>query len=324
MPRMRPTSRERSSAATNARPISPVGPVTATVRSFLELARGAIHALYRIAGIAGIAAIVAIVAIAAIAAIAAPLASIARFRRMSGTELGLSISVFLASAVESVEALTIVMAVGYTRSWPSALSGVAAAAAALAAIVLGLGAALISLPIDDLRVAIGVLLLLVGLQWLRKAVLRAAGLKALHDERGSYEHELAAARAAGRAAGAWDGYSFAIACKGVLIEGLEVAVIVVTLGADQHHTALAAAAAAAAVAVVVAAGIAARAPLARVPENAMKLAVGVMLSSFGIFWVAEGAGVRWPGGDAMLLAIVCLTFAAAMVAVQSLRTGAAR
>ena len=113
-----------------------------------------------------------------------------------------------------------------------------------------------------------------------------------------------------------------IAFQGVLIEGLEVAVIVVTFGASEHRTGLAAVAAAVAVAVVVAAGIAVRAPLARVPENTMKLAVGVMLSSFGIFWIAEGAGVRWPGGDAMLLALVAVVLAASILAVQSLRSGA--
>jgi uncharacterized membrane protein len=242
---------------------------------------------------------------------------------MSGAEIGLAMSVFLACAVEAVEALTIVMAVGYTRSWPSALSGVGAGAAVLMAIVAALGAALTSLPIDDLRIAVGALLLLFGLQWLRKAVLRAAGLKALHDERSAYEHELAAARAARRAAGAWDGYSFAIAFKGVLLEGLEVALIVVTFGANQHHIALAAVAAGLAVAVVIGGGVAVRGPLARVPENTMKFAVGVMLSSYGIFWGAEGAGVQWPGGDAMLLAIGPAMLAAAILAVLSLRRVAA-
>jgi len=242
---------------------------------------------------------------------------------MSGVELGLAISVFLACAVEAVEALTIVMAVGFTRSWPSALSGVAAALVVLTAIVALFGRALISLPIDRLRIVIGVLLLFFGLQWLRKAVLRAAGLKALHDERSAYERELADARAAERAASAWDGYSLAIAFKGVLLEGLEVALIVVTLGADQHNTALAAAAAGAAVAVVIAAGVAARAPLARVPENTMKFAVGVMLCSYGIFWSAEGAGVRWPAGDGMLLVIASVVLAASLLTVLSLRRLAA-
>jgi uncharacterized membrane protein len=238
---------------------------------------------------------------------------------MTGTELGLVVAVFLACAVEAVEALTIVLAVGQTRSWRWAFSGVATALVALAAIIAGFGSALTSLPIDDLRIFIGSLLLLVGLQWLRKAVLRASGLKAMHDERSAYASELEAARAAARATGAWDGYSFAVAFKGVLLEGLEVALIVITFGANQHHTALAAAAAALAVVVVVAAGIAVRAPLANVPENTLKFAVGVLLSSYGVFWTAEGAGVQWPGGDAMLLAIVPLVLVASLATVASLR-----
>jgi uncharacterized membrane protein len=246
-------------------------------------------------------------------------APLARFTVVSGAELGLAISVFLACAVEAVEALTIVMAVGTTRSWPSALAGVGAATVALGAIVAGLGAALTSLPIDDLRLAIGALLLLFGLQWLRKAVLRAAGLKALHDERSAYEHEREAASAAAGGRGGWDVYSFAVAGKGVLLEGLEVALIVVTFGANQHHTALAGVSAGCAVAAVVAAGIAVRAPLARVPENTMKFAVGVMLSSYGIFFGAEGAGLHWPGGDAMLLAIGLALLGASLLAVMSLR-----
>jgi uncharacterized membrane protein len=243
---------------------------------------------------------------------------------VSGVELGFSLSVFLACAVEAVEALTIVMAVGHTRSWPSALSGAGAAAVGLAALIAALGTAITSLPLDALRIAIGLLLLLFGLQWLRKAVLRAAGLKALHDERDAYEQETAAARAAGRGLGAWDGYSFAVALKGVLIEGLEVALIVVTLGAEQHRVGLAAAAAAAAVLVVIAAGIAVRRPLARVPENTMKFAVGVMLCSFGVFWCAEGVGVHWPGGDAVLVAIAAAVLAAAVLAVRALRGAAPR
>ncbi len=223
---------------------------------------------------------------------------------MTGPELGLALAVFLACAVEAVEALTIVLAVGVTRSWSSALAGVGAATAALAAIVVGLGPALTALPIDVLRVAVGGLLLIFGLQWLRKAILRAAGRKALHDEAATFLAEREAARAAGRAEGRLDGYAFAISFKGVFLEGLEVAFIVLTFGANQHRVGLAAAAAAAAIAVVVAAGLAARAPLARVPENTLKFAVGIMLTSFGTFWGAEGAGASWPGGDAALLVII--------------------
>jgi uncharacterized membrane protein len=223
---------------------------------------------------------------------------------MSGADLGLALSVFLACAVEAVEALTIVLAVGTTRSWSSAISGVGAATVALAAIVAALGPALTALPIDVLRVAVGGLLLIFGLQWLRKAVLRAAGVKALHDELEIFQKQTEAARAAGTRRPGFDGYAFTIAFKGVLLEGLEVAFIVLTFGANQHRVALASAAAGLAVLLVSAAGFAARAPLARVPENTMKLAVGVMLSSFGTFWGAEGAGASWPGGDAALLAIV--------------------
>jgi uncharacterized membrane protein len=223
---------------------------------------------------------------------------------MSGPDVGLAISVFLACAVEAVEALTIVLAVGVTRSWRSALTGVGAAAVALAAIVAALGPALTSLPIDALRVVIGGLLLVFGLQWLRKAVLRAAGLKAMRDEAKEFASETDAARAAGGTGPGFDGYAFTIAFKGVLLEGLEVAFIVLTFGASQHRVGLAAAAAGAAVVLVALAGVAAKAPLARVPENAMKFAVGVMLTSFGTFWGAEGAGASWPGGDAALLAII--------------------
>ena len=226
---------------------------------------------------------------------------------MSGAQFGLAVSVFLACAVESVEALTIVLAVGTTRSWRSAIIGVGAALAVLAVVVAVLGPALTSLPINVLRVVVGGLLLIFGLQWLRKAILRAAGLKTLHDELGIFETEAAAAGSAGATPGGFDGYAFTISFKGVLLEGLEVAFIVLTFGANQHDIALAALAAAIAVAVVAAAGFAARTPLARVPENSMKFAVGVMLSSFGMFWGAEGAGASWPGGDAVLLAIVPAT-----------------
>jgi uncharacterized membrane protein len=223
---------------------------------------------------------------------------------MSGAEVGLALSVFLACSVEAVEALTIVLAVGTTRSWSSAMSGVGAATLALAAIVAALGPALTSLPIDLLRVVVGGLLLVFGLQWLRKAILRASGLKAKHDELQIFKDEAEAARAAGGKRPGFDGYAFTISFKGVLLEGLEVAFIVLTFGANQHRVPLAAAAAGLAVLVVVAAGVAARAPLARVPENTMKFAVGVMLSSFGMFWGTEGAGASWPGGDAALLAII--------------------
>ncbi|MGH2902678.1 MAG: COG4280 domain-containing protein [Solirubrobacteraceae bacterium] len=241
---------------------------------------------------------------------------------MSGPEIGLALSVFLACTVEAVEALTIVLAVGTTRSWSSAIGGVGAAVLALAVTVIALGPALTTLPIDVLRVFVGGLLLIFGLQWLRKAILRGAGLKAKHDEPDIYAEEAAAARAAGARHADFDAYSFTIAFKGVLLEGLEVAFIVLTFGANQHDLGLAAAAAGLAVLVVVAAGVAARAPLAKVPENTLKLAVGVMLSSFGMFWGAQGAGAHWPGGDAALLAIIPSVLLVALAIVWTLRRAA--
>ena len=243
---------------------------------------------------------------------------------MSGPELGLALSVFLACTVEAVEALTIVLAVGSTRSWSSALYGCGVAVVALAVLIGALGPALTSLPLSALRVVVGGLLLVFGLQWLRKAVLRAAGLKALHDEEQTYAEETAAARSApGHVVAGLDAYAFVVSFKGVLLEGLEVAVIVLTFGANQHRIGLAAAAAGAAVALVVLAGIASHAPLARVPENAMKFSVGVMLTSFGTFWGAEGAGASWPGGDAALLAIVLGVLLASLAMVRRLRRVAA-
>ncbi|HEY3725658.1 MAG TPA: hypothetical protein VGL51_00690 [Solirubrobacteraceae bacterium] len=242
---------------------------------------------------------------------------------MSGAEFGLAISVFLACTVEAVEALTIVLAVGSARSWRSALYGVGAAVLSLAVLIAALGPALTALPIGVLRVVVGGLLLIFGLQWLRKAILRAAGLKALHDEAAAYGIETDQARAAGEApTSGLDGYSFTIALKGVLLEGLEVAFIVLTFGANQHRVGLAAIAAGVAVALVAGAGVLARAPLARVPENLMKFAVGVMLTSFGIFWSAEGAGTSWPGGDAALLAVIPGVVAASVAMIAWLRAGA--
>jgi uncharacterized membrane protein len=246
---------------------------------------------------------------------------------VSGTEVGLALSVLAACAVEAVEALTIVLAVGATRSWRSAMTGVGAALLALAVITAALGPAVTALPLGVLRVVVGGLLLVFGLQWLRKAILRASGFKALHDELEAFEQERAAARGAGVLAGrgqSLDAYSFTVAFKGVLLEGLEVVFIVLTFGANEHDVPLAAAAAAVAVLAVALAGVVAHGPLSRVPENTLKFGVGVMLTSFGIFWGAEGAGSHWPGGDAALLAIVPATLACALAMVAALRRRGAR
>jgi uncharacterized membrane protein len=223
---------------------------------------------------------------------------------MSGQELALVVSVFTASAVEAVEALTIVLAVGSARDWRSALLGLGAATVALAVTVAALGPRVTSLPLDDLRLVVGGLLLVFGLQWLRKAILRALGMKALHDEDATFRAEQAAARQAGKLDRRIDRYSFTIAAKGVFLEGLEIVFIVLTFGANQHRVGLAAGAGLAATAAVAITGVLVHRPLSRVPENAMKLAVGVMLTSFGVFWGSEGAGASWPGGDAALLLVV--------------------
>jgi uncharacterized membrane protein len=213
---------------------------------------------------------------------------------------------FLASTVEMVEALTIVLAAGVTRGWRSSLIGVAVALLALAAICAVLGPALTLIPLGALQLVVGSLLLVFGLQWLRKAILRASGYKSLHDEDKIYAEQLAAAAAQERARTALvpDWYGFTLSFKGVLLEGLEVVFIVLTFGSNARNVGLAAIAAGCAVAIVATAGIAIRAPLSRVPENTLKFVVGIMLTAFGTFWGAEGAGAHWPGSDAALLVIV--------------------
>jgi uncharacterized membrane protein len=225
---------------------------------------------------------------------------------------------FLASAVEMVEALTIVLAVGVTRGWRSAGWGVAAALGGLTLIVAALGPAVGNLPIDSLRLFVGTVLLVFGLQWLRKAVLRASGLKAMHDEEAIYEAEVALLRAAGERP-AHDWYAFTVAFKGVFLEGLEVAFIVVTFGGTQRNVGLAAIGAAAALVVVLIAGLFVHAPLTRVPENTLKFGVGVMLTSFGIFWSSEGAGIKWPGADVSLLGLIAFVVLVAFVLVGLVR-----
>jgi uncharacterized membrane protein len=229
-------------------------------------------------------------------------------------------SAFLASAVEFVEALTIVLASGVSRGWRSALAGLGAATLALAVIVAALGPALTHIPIDALRLVVGGLLLTFGLQWLRKAILRASGLKALHDEEAIFARELAEARAArGETHAGLDWYGFTLAFKGVLLEGLEVAFIVLTFGSTQGRIGLAALGAATALVLVVVVGVLVRAPLSRVPENTMKFAVGAMLTTFGIFWSAEGAGADWPGTDAALPVVLAFVLLLSFAAVTMLR-----
>jgi uncharacterized membrane protein len=239
---------------------------------------------------------------------------------MTRTDGILFLTTFVASAVEAVEALTIVLAVGVVRGWRSTLYGVGAAAIVLAAIVAALGPALRLIPIETLRFVVGALLLAFGLQWLRKAILRASGHKPLHDEGAAFARERQQAAAAGTVTPAGiDWYSFTVAFKGVLLEGLEVAFIVISFGSAQGNVGLAAAAAAAAALVVVGVGLGVRGPLERVPENSLKFVVGVLLTSFGIFWGGEGAGIDWPGSDLAIFGIIGFLAVVSFVLTRFLR-----
>lgn len=219
---------------------------------------------------------------------------------------------FLASSVEFVEAFTIVLVIGVTINWRSSFVGMGAAIVALAIIVAIFGVGLINvIPIGALRLIVGVLLLLFGMKWLKKSLLRYSGLKAVHDEEAIYEEQLAALKARGLSASKRvDPFGVVTSFKSVLLEGLEVAFIVLTFGLQANSpgamdgVGIAALGAAVALVLVVAAGAAVRAPLQRVPENTLKFVVGVMLSTFGTFWGGEGIGISWWGGDLFLLVIV--------------------
>jgi uncharacterized membrane protein len=217
----------------------------------------------------------------------------------------LVLAAFLASAVEAVEALTVVLAVGVTRGWRSPLIGAGTATLVLGVVIAVLGPALSLMPIDTLRVIVGTLLLIFGLQWLRKAILRASGYKALRDEEALYRADIEEARAAKTTIRAgMDWYAFTLAFKAVFLEGLEVAFIVLTFGTSQGSIPLAALGAGMALLVVAVVGALVHQPLSRVPENTMKFAVGLMLSTFGIFWSVEGTGIQWPGADIAILGIL--------------------
>ena len=248
---------------------------------------------------------------------------------MRADSAGLIVSVFLASAVEFVEALTIVLAMGVTRGWRAALAGAAVAIAVLAAITAVAGYALAErMPEALLQLVVGTLLLIFGLQWLRKGVLRSAGLKARADEAETYREELEAGRGAGaqRRVGL-DWFGFVVSFKGVFLEGLEIVFIVITFGAGAGDVPAAAAGAALAGVLVLAIGALAHRPLAAVPQNAIKLAVGLLLSTFGTFWAVEGLGVfadggeslAWPGGDAALPVLLAVWAGFAWSAIRLLR-----
>ena len=225
---------------------------------------------------------------------------------------------FLASFVEVVEAFTIVLAVGVSRSWRPAFTGMALGLAVLGALILLLGPLLSLIPLHLLQFAIGVLLILFGMRWLRKAILRAAGFIAIHDEEKAFAEgtDLLRQQAADRRA---DFLAASAAFKAVLLEGVEVVFIVIAVGAGRGLIGYASLGAAAACLLVLAIGLVVHRPLSRVPENTLKFVVGVMLTSFGIFWTGEGLGANWPGADGALIAIALVILAVALGAVRLLR-----
>ena len=232
------------------------------------------------------------------------------------------LAAFLASLVEFVEALTIVLAVGTTRGWRSALTGAGAGAAFLAVLTLAFGPALQRIPITSLQLVVGILLLFFGMRWLRKAVLRSAGVIALHDETAIFAKETATLSAGvmpgARPSGAMDRVAFLTSFKAVTLEGLEVIFIVIATGVGGQLAAAALGALLAGVLVILA-GVALRKPLARVPENTLKYAVGVLLSAFGVFWIGEGLRYPWPGEDLALIALIAGFLVASLVGVALAR-----
>ena len=229
------------------------------------------------------------------------------------------LAAFLASLVEFVEALTVVLAVGTVRGWRPALTGTALGLGLLVGLAAALGPALTRIPLGIVQLVVGVLLLLFGLRWLRKAILRAAGIIPLHDEAAAFVHEAASLRSQSTRQTGWDLVGIGTAFKIVLLEGLEVVFIVIAVGAAGGLLVPASLGAAAALLVVVALGAALHRPLAQIPENALKFAVGVLLAAFGTFWTGEGLGLAWPGDDLSMLGLVAGFALAAAGAVTACR-----
>jgi uncharacterized membrane protein len=231
------------------------------------------------------------------------------------------IASFLASLVECVEALTVILAVGSVRGWRSALVGAATAVAVLLVIVTALGTALTRIPLPIIQLVVGTLLLLFGLRWLRKAILRSAGLIPLHDEQAAFAKKTDAMRSLGTDRATWDKVAFAAAFNITMLEGTEVVFIVIAIGAGSAGMLLPASlGAVAALVVVIALGLILHRPLARVPENTLKFTVGVLLSAFGTFWVGEGMHLAWPAADWSILALIAAYLAIALVMVPICRS----
>jgi uncharacterized membrane protein len=228
-------------------------------------------------------------------------------------------SAFLASSVEAVEALTVVLAVGAVRGWRSALLGTVAALVLLALLVAVFGVALGSVPVNILQLVVGTLLLLFGMRWLRKAMLRAAGVVDRHDEQAAYEDHVRALGGNGEAQVSgprWDLIALVTAFKAVTLEGVEVIVIVIGLGAVQGLLVEASLGALAACLLVVGAGLILQRPLARVPENSLKFVVGIVMSAFGLFWFGEGIGLQWPFDDGALLGLLAILAGASWLGIR--------
>jgi uncharacterized membrane protein len=250
---------------------------------------------------------------------------------MGRADAGLLIAVFIAAFVEFVEAFTIVLAMGITRGWRSTIAGVIAALATLPLITLALGYALVTLIPESLfQLVVGALLLIFGLQWLRKAILRASGLKSLHDEEATFREEQRAAQAAGAETRfGLDWFAFVVTFKAMFLEGLEVVFIVITFGLTADAVLPAGLAAVAAFVVVTVIGVLVHRPLSRIPENTLKFAVGVLLTTFGTYWSLEGLGLfaegrvslAWPGGDWALPSLLLFWVALSLSLVRWLRTG---
>lgn len=230
------------------------------------------------------------------------------------------IAAFLASLVEFVEALTVVIAVGAVRGWRHALTGTALGLLVLAVLVVALGPALAAIPLRVVQLAIGTLLLLFGLRWLRKAILRSAGVIALHDEAAAYAKETELLRRGAVSALRFDWPAVATAFQIVLLEGVEVVFIVIAIGAAGGLLLPATAGAGAALLCVVLLGLLLHRPLTRIPENQLKFVVGVLLAAFGTFWTGEGVGLAWPGEDWSVLALIGGYAAVAILAVRLARS----
>lgn len=231
-----------------------------------------------------------------------------------------AVAACLASTVEFVEALTVVLAVGSVRGWRGALTGAGAALLVLLAIVLGLGTALTRVPLEFIQLGVGTLLLLFGMRWLRKAILRSAGVLALHDEQARFDQETAGMRRLGESATGWDRVAFAASFQITMLEGAEVVFIVIAIGAGGTGLLVPASLGAlAALLLVIALGVIVHRPLASIPENTLKFAVGVLLSSFGTFWVGEGIGLVWPGADGSILGLILGFLLLALAAVPLCR-----